>query len=281
MKININNSFGENTFIDLKDDSWLDNARKAGKIAAQTLQILENYINNKTKKTLIELNDIAEDFILKSGGSPTFKGYPSAVCISVNYELVHGIPKEYILKDGDLVSFDLGVTVNGAIADTAITCIYGLAKSDIHTKLVKTNDEALIKAIESIKVNKRIGVIGESIYSHIKSNGFEVIDNYGGHGISISKDGVGIPHSAPFISNKSNANEGVVIQPGLAIAIEPMSIIGNDLNTRVLDDGWTVIAANINCHVEHSIFIHNDHVEVLTWRDSEAFKGTNKFYFTS
>ena len=257
-------SFPNNSFIDLKDQLWLDKQRQAGKIVAQTLCLLEKLVLEKTTKSLIELNSIAEDFIIKSGAVATFKGYkgfPSGVCISVNKELVHGIPKNYLLQDGDVVSFDLGATVDGAIADSALTCIYGDPKHESHIKLINTTEECLMRAIQSIEVGKRLGTIGNAIYKCAKKNGFGVITNYGGHGLSWNS-----PHVSPFVENKAELNSGVRIQPGLAIAIEPMLVLGST-NNRVLSDGWTVVTDDIGAHFEHSVFVHENSVEIITSRD--------------
>lgn len=267
MKLNKNTYFGESVLVDLKDNLWLENARISGKIASEALQILDSEVKNKTSKTLIELNDIAEDFILKSGGYPTFKGYkgfPCGVCISVNNELVHGIPKNYKLKNGDLVSFDLGVTFNGSITDTAITCVYGDCNNE-YKSLIDTVNFSLISCIKKIKINSQIGVIGNEIEKIIESHGFNVIDKYGGHGISITKNGDGIPHAPPFVSNKSKIDEGIRIQSGLVLAIEPMAIIG-DNETYIGEDNWTVLGKNMSAHFEHTIYISNDFIDVLTWR---------------
>ena len=256
-------SFGTSSFVQLQDINWLNKQRIAGKITAQTLSMLENYVKEKTTYSLIELNNIAEEFIVKSGGIPTFKNYksfPAGVCISVNKELVHGIPKDYKLQDGDIVSFDLGVTFEGAIADSALTCIFGSPKSEQHVKLINTTQESLMKGISAIKVGNRLGCIGHAIYKHIKSNGFGVIDRYGGHGITYNT-----PHAEPFVPNKANPEDGIVIQPGLCIAIEPMAIIG-DTHTRVESDGWTVVGSGESAHFEHSVFVHENHVEILTER---------------
>lgn len=263
-------SFSDNSLIRLKDSNWLAKQRVAGKVAANTISLLQNEVNNKTKKTLIELNELAENFILKHPGClPTFKGYqgfPAGVCISVNKQLVHGIPTSYVLQEGDIVSFDLGVTFEGAIADTAITMIYGEAKFEKHKHLIKTTEEALMKAISTISVGKKLGCIGYAIYKHIKNNGYEVITNYGGHGIDTADDGVGIPHAQPFVSNKANFNEGITIQKGLVIAIEPMAIVGDNY-TFVDKDNWTVYGRDISAHFEHSIYIHEDHAEIITARN--------------
>lgn len=265
MRIN-QNTFDNCFFINLKNEEWLEKQRVAGKIAAKTLVMLERMVKEKTTLSLLELNKIAENFIISSGGKPTFKnykGFPAGVCISVNKELAHGIPKEYYLKEGDIVSFDLGVTFEGAIADSAITCIYGEPKSENYIKLIQTNYESLIKGIDAIKIGSQIGVIGEAIYRHVKKNYFGVVTNYGGHGLDWDN-----PHSSPFIPSRSESNKGVRIQKGLSIAIEPMIVMGNDVSTRVLDDGWTIITNEIGSHFEHSIFVHEDHVEILTSREN-------------
>lgn len=267
---NITNN--NNDIIILKDKKWLLKQRVAGKVVAQALSLLENQVKNKTKYSLLELNNLAEEFIISHGCELTFKGYkgfPTGVCISVNKQLVHGIPTNYYLQEGDVVSFDLGATFEGTIADSAITCIYGEPKSERIVDLVKATKIALAKGIESIAVGKKLGCIGNAIYKHIKNSGFSTIDKYGGHGICISKEGHGIPHASPFVSNKSNIDEGIRIQPGLTIAIEPMAIIG-DTYTYVDKDGWTVWGQNISAHQEHSIFVHEDNsVEILTEREEK------------
>lgn len=265
MRIANKNIFKSNSLIDLKDNNWLNKQRIAGKITAKTLNLLKNLVLDKTTKSLLELNNIAEEYILSSGGIPTFKGYkgfPSGVCISVNKQLVHGIPSSYQLQDGDVVSFDLGVTVEGAIADSALTCIYGEPKNDRHVQLIKITEEALNKAIESIQIGKRLGIIGYTISKYAKQHNFEVITQYGGHGLTWNT-----PHTAPFVENKSDIDSGIRIQPGLSIAIEPMLVIGTT-DTKVLSDGWTVVTNDIGSHQEHSIFVHQDYIEIITARDN-------------
>lgn len=258
------NVFASNMFVDLKDDKWLALQRIAGRIASDALLLLDNAVKEKSTKSLIDLNQMAEDFITNAGGICTFKGYkgfPAGVCISVNKQLVHGIPTDYQLQEGDIVSFDLGVTVDGAIADTAITCIYGQPKSEQHVKLVKATEESLMQGIKAIKVGKRLGCIGEAIFNVVKTSGFSVVNNYGGHGLDWNT-----PHASPFVENKSDATKGIRIQSGLAIAIEPMLVIGRP-DTQTGSDGWTVYTPDIGAHFEHSVFVHEDHVEIITDRN--------------
>jgi methionyl aminopeptidase len=256
--------FATNMFVSLKDDKWLEHQRIAGRIASDTLLFLEQQVKEKTTKSLLELNNEAEKVIADAGGAPTFKGYkgfPAGVCISVNKQLVHGIPSNYQLKDGDIVSFDLGVTIEGTIADTAITCIYGEPQHPQHAKLVRATEEALMKGIEAIKVGAKLGVIGQAISKCAKGYGYNIINNYGGHGLDWNT-----PHASPFVANKATADEGIRIQPGLAIAIEPMLVLGST-TTTTLNDGWTVMTPDLSAHFEHSVFVHEDRVEIITSRE--------------
>lgn len=257
------NEFANNMLVSLKDDKWLAHQRIAGRIASDALIFLEKQVSEKTTKSLLELNSEAEKLITDAGGICTFKnykGFPAGVCISVNKQLVHGIPTDYKLQEGDLVSFDLGVTIEGAIADTAITCIYGDPKSEKHIHLIKATEEALMSGISAIQVGRRLGCIGSAIYQVVKNNGFSVINNYGGHGLDWD-----IPHAAPFVANRAMETEGIRIQTGLAIAIEPMLVIGSPSTTTGID-GWTVSTLDIGAHFEHSIFVHEDYVEIITDR---------------
>lgn len=250
-------------FFTLKNEDWLKKQRVAGKIAASTLSMLELCIKNKDTRSVLELNNVAEHMIEDAGGSCTFKGYkgfPTGVCISINKHLVHGIPNDYKLQEGDVISFDLGVTIEGAIADTAITCIYGNPKLELHTKLLKATEDSLMKGIAAVAVGKRLGCIGNAIYKSARGDGFAVVTKYGGHGLDWN-----IPHAAPFVENKAELDQGIRIQAGLAIAIEPMLVL-NSPETRVLSDGWTVATNDIGAHFEHSIFVHPNHVEIITDR---------------
>lgn len=269
MRLSEQNSFSNTSIVNLHDDVFLNNQRIAGKIAAKTILLLEKEVKNKSNKSLIDLNNMAETYIESMGGFPTFKnykGFPAGVCISVNKKMVHGIPDDYCLQEGDVISFDLGVTINGAIADTAATFIFGEPKSQQHVKMIEANEEALMRGIKSIEVGKKTGCIGYAINKCVKGYGFNIINNYGGHGISITSDGIGIPHAAPFIANKNNIDEGIIIQNGLSIAIEPMLTNGST-RTWVDKDGWTVWCdAEMSVHHEHTVHIHENNVEIITDR---------------
>jgi methionyl aminopeptidase len=253
-----------NGLIDLKDQSWLDKQRVAGKIAAAALLELEWYVKNKTFHSMATLDEIIGRFIIKEGGSCTFRGYKgfsSNYCTSINRQLVHGIADDTVLQNGDLVSFDLGVTYQGAIADTAITLIFGDPKSDKQVQLVKATEEALMAGIRSIAIDRRLGCIGNAISKIAKNKGYGNITQYGGHGLTWNT-----PHSSPFVCNAGSPNEGIRFQPNMTLAIEPMFTTGST-KTWVDKDGWTVYCeAEMSAHWEHTIFIHADRVEIITDR---------------
>jgi methionyl aminopeptidase len=262
------NRFLTNTsFIVLHNDEWLQGQRHAGKITAGALSLLEAEVKAGTSKTLIELDALAETFIRDNGCTPTFlyyKGFPNSVCMSVNKQLVHGVPTDYRLQDGDLISFDLGATDNktGAIGDSAFTTIFGEPKSLIHINLIQATKVALNKAIQSVKVGERIGVIGDTISQIAKIHGFSVISTYGGHSMK-----TGMAHAPPFVSNKDIADNGVRIQENMCLAIEPLFVIGGSAKTKVGEDGWTVECLDYCAHEEATIYIHKDGVEILTKRE--------------
>lgn len=261
-------NFNNSEFIDLKNKDWLNKQRVAGKITAGALCLLEQLVKDKQSLSLKEYNSIAHEYIINHNCAPTFlgyKGFPASVCISVDNiksnQLVHGIPTDYKPSDGDIIKFDLGATYEGAISDSALTCIFGTPKSEQHIDLIKSTQNALYAGIKSIKVGNRLGCIGDAIYKNRKQ--YSVITNYGGHGLSWN-----IPHSQPFVANRSNINEGIRIQNGLSIAIEPMFCLEDD-KTWIGEDRWTIFCSSVSSHFEHSIFVHNDGVEVISLRESE------------
>jgi methionyl aminopeptidase len=254
---------------DLKDEEWADKQRMAGKVCATALSYLENEIKNRTTKTFAQLDKEAEEIIRSFNCSPCFKnyhGFPNSVCISVNKELVHGIPKDIYPKDGDKISFDLGANFDGAIADTALTVIYGEPKDKRHIELLKATKKALNNAIKQVSIGQRIGAIGEEIYKTGRQYDFAVVEKYGGHSIGF----LDTPHAPPFISNRSNKEEGIHFVSGMSLAIEPLFVLGNSNETKISNDGWTVLANDICAHEEHTLYIHqNGEIEVMTRRENE------------
>jgi len=253
----------QNNLVILKDNNWLQKQRIAGKCVSDILSSISEVIKDKQPNlSLKDLEYIADKQIKLDGLNPIFKGYkgfPSSICLSVNKQIVHGIPSDYILKEGDVVKFDTGASLDGVIADAASTEIYGEAKDKSHIELVKVCKEALNQAIKSIKVGNKIGCIGYAIHKYVTSNSrFNIILNYGGHGLDINT-----PHAFPFIANKSRPNEGITIQEGMTFCIEPMLVIG-DNKTTIEKDGWTVSCNGVTAHEEHTVFVHKDSVEIIT-----------------
>jgi methionyl aminopeptidase len=240
----------------LHGDQWLRRQQRAGTVVSEVLRTFANHVKQHPEKlTLKELEQEAADIIAREGCTPTFKGYrgfPGAVCISVNEELVHGIPSDRELQEGDLITMDVGVTFEGAIGDAAFTCVYGERRDSSHVELLTACQTALQKAVQSVQLGKRIGTIGHVISKEARAKCYGVIVKYGGHGLGYDK-----PHAKPFVANQATPAQGVRIQPGMAIAIEPMFVMGSPATT-VKEDGWTVVTEGIGCHFEHSVTIGPD-----------------------
>jgi len=258
-----NKDFAKMQFVILKDDEYYNKLKHSGMVVAKCLKHFKGLIDDKRPN--LNLLDIEADcgkIIAEHNCLPTFKGYkgfPGVVCLSVNKELVHGIPKDYVIKEGDVVSLDLGAhTECGVIADAAVTAIYGEPKDPRHPRMLKYCKEALERGIEAIKVGKQLGCIGHAINHHVKSSDYKLIVDYGGHGINRYT-----AHAQPFVLNKARRDEGIRIQPGLSIAIEPMLVIGSN-KTKKLSDKWTVVTKDIGIHFEHSVFVKEDGAHIMT-----------------
>jgi methionyl aminopeptidase len=220
------------------------------------LKAFASFLKDADKISLKDIEKSSLDILKSMDCTPTFhnyKGFPGAVCLSVNKDLVHGIPSDYILQNGDVVTLDLGATFEGAIADAAFTCIYGEPKDPKHMEMLTLCQSALNAGINAVAVGKRLGVIGSNIFKTARDKGFGIVDEYGGHGINYNQ-----PHAPPFVSNKSRDNEGPIIQNWMNFAIEPMLIMGGSNKTKIAADGWTVFGNDIGCHFEHSICIDGE-----------------------
>lgn len=252
----------QNEFVSFKSNRWFERQKIAGAVLAVILKDCTSLIESSENIPLKELEQIAIKHIENNDCIATFKGYygfPSAICTSVNNQLVHGIVTDYIVKKGDLVTVDVGVTYKGAIADAAYTSVCGKETKDINIRMLQVCQGALQAGISAIKVGARLGVIGNAIHKYAKDTEFGLITKYGGHGLDWDK-----PHAKPFVANRATPYEGIRIQPGLAIAIEPMLVIGST-DTKVLSDKWTVVTPGLGCHFEHSIFVQeNGEVSIIT-----------------
>jgi len=245
--------------IHLKNKFEIEKLYKAGQIVKDTLFFLEEFI--KPGISTIELDKIAENFILSKKGIPGFKGYcgfPATLCISIDDEVVHGIPTERVLEKGQIVGIDVGSIYDGYYGDHAKTFIVGDTSND-KKKLLKVTKECLMLGIKKAKVGQRIGDIGFVIQTHAESNGYSVVRDLIGHGIGRNL------HEDPQVPNFGMQNSGPLIENGLCIAIEPMINMGG-YNVYTKEDNWTMCTTDgkPSAHFEHSIAIFNNEVKILT-----------------
>lgn len=211
--------------------------------------------------TTIEIDRAAEKMIRDAGALPTFKGYhgfPYSICASVNEQVVHGFPSDYVLKDGDIFSIDCGVTLEGFVGDTATTVPIGHV-DEAALKLISVTDECLDLAIDQCRPGKHLGDIGFAVQQHAEAHGYSVVRDYVGHGIGRRM------HEDPQIPNYGKPGQGPKIRAGYVFAVEPMINLGTHY-TKVLTDGWTVVTLDgkPSAHSEHTIAITEEGPEVLT-----------------
>ena len=233
--------------------------RKAGRIVAAILEKLKDEVKPGIKMS--QLDSIAENELEKFGAKASFKGYrgfPACVCASVNDEIVHGIPGERQLNEGDIVSLDFGAIVNGFHGDAAITAGVGRIDSQAQELLTVTED-ALRAGIEAACCGARLGDISVAIQDYVETRGFSVIREYSGHGIGRDL------HEDPLVPNFGLRGEGPLLKEGMTLALEPM-VTNGGWRTRVTGDQWTVVTADgsLSAHFEHTIAIGNDEPEILT-----------------
>ncbi len=211
--------------------------------------------------TTKELDKFAYDYIVRHGGKPAFldyMGYPATLCTSVNDVVIHGIPGESKLKEGDIVSLDLGINLKGYFSDSAVTHIVGQGSEEAE-KLVKVTRECLYRGIDQAQAGKRIHDISRAVYAHARQFGYGVVRDFCGHGVGFS------PHESPQIPNYVGSGPNPRIREGMVLAIEPMINAGTD-DVRILPDGWTVktLDGRVSAHWEHTIAVFKDHTEILT-----------------
>ncbi len=233
--------------------------RQAGRIVAAVLEVLirQVRVGMRTK----ELDIIAAREVARLGGKPSFlgyRGYPATVCVSVNDEIVHGIPGKRVLRDGDVVSLDFGAIYNGFQADAAVTVGIGEVKPEAK-RLIEAGRGALEAGIAAARARATLGDISAAIQNHAESSGYSVVREYTGHGIGRDM------HEDPLVPNFGTPGTGPVLKKGMTFALEPMLNAG-DWHTRVADDNWTVLTADgsLSVHFEHTIAIMDNEPEVLT-----------------
>lgn len=243
----------------IKNNKEIDLMRSAGQIVAETLLLVEEKV--RPGITTAELDRIAEEFITKHGAKPSFKGlygFPASLCISVNEQVVHGIPGGYVLKDGDIISVDCGANINGFHGDAART--FGIGNiSEEAERLINVTKESFFKGIEYAKVGNRLTDISHEIQNYVEASGFSVVRDFVGHGIGR------VVHEDPEVPNYGRPGRGPKLVEGMALAIEPMVNIGN-YKVKTLSNDWTVVTSDgsLSAHYENTIIILPDGPEILT-----------------
>jgi methionyl aminopeptidase len=243
----------------LKSQDEIRKMEGACRIVAEVLlKLKETLAAGMTTK---ELDDIAESLIISKKATPAFKGYkgyPATLCTSLNEQVVHGIPGPTVLKDGDIVSIDVGVFNDGFFGDAAITLYVGQI-SDEADKLLSSTKESLYKGIEKAVAGNRLSDISSTVQKHVEKDGFSVVRNFVGHGIGRAL------HEDPQIPNFGKPGEGPLLREGMTLAIEPMVNAGT-WNVDVLDDGWTAVTkdGSLSAHFEHTVAITKNGPKILT-----------------
>ena len=233
--------------------------REAGQVVGQTLQLLAKQI--KPGVVVSDLDKTVREEYARRGVTPTFLGYqsyPATVCVSVNDELVHGIPTDRVLQEGDIVSIDLGATHRGFVGDSAITVGVGEISADAQS-LIDVTRESMWRGIREAQSGRPLGAVSNAIGEYIESQGYGVVREYVGHGVGRQM------HEEPQIPNYGPADKGPILKKGMALALEPMVTIG-DYRTKKHSDGWTVstLDGGLCAHFEHTIAILDGEAEVLT-----------------
>ncbi len=246
--------------VQLKSLNEIEKMRKAGAIVAQVLQEIEDLV--KPGATTADLDLFAQTRTKELGAKPAFKGYhgfPGTLCVSVNEEVVHGIPsKKRILRDGDIVGIDFGVILDGWFGDSARTFPVGAVDSKA-AKLLEITEKSLHLGIQEARVGNHLFDIGHAIQNFVESHGFSVVREFVGHGIGKSL------HEDPQVPNFGIKGKGMLLKAGMVIAIEPMINAGKP-EVRVLADGWTAVTVDkaLSAHFEHTIAITEAGPEILT-----------------
>jgi len=250
----------------LKNAEDLKLMRKANLVVAQTLQELSRQV--KPGVTTEHLDRIAEDFIRSHHGIPAFKGYrgyPASLCISINEEVVHGIPSKRELRRGDIVSLDIGVLLDGYYGDAAVTVGVGQISEEAE-KLIRVTEEALYRAIEKVHVGNRLSEVSAAIQRHVEANGFSVVRDFVGHGIGRNL------HEDPQIPNFcAPSSYNPRLKEGMVLALEPMVNQGT-YRVKICDDGWTAVTRDgkLSAHFEHTVAVTRTGPWILSSLDADG-----------
>lgn len=243
----------------LKTSEEIELLRASNMLVGRTLGEIAKVI--KPGVTTLELDKIAEEFIRDNGGEPGFLdygGFPNTLCISINSQVVHGIPSSYVIKSGDIVSVDCGVYMNDYYGDSAYTFPVGEVDTDV-LKLLETTKESLYKGIQAAVDGNRIGDIGFAVQQHAESNGFSVVREMVGHGVGKNL------HEEPQVPNYGRRGQGIKLKSGMVIAIEPMINLGKR-NVIQDNDGWTIVTRDSkpSAHYEHTVAVGKGSADILS-----------------
>ena len=243
----------------LKTKAELDTMRRAGKVVAGLLELMEK--EARPGITTQQLDEIAEKYIRSQGAEPAFKGYhgyPASICASVNEEVVHGIPGNRLLQDGDIVGIDVGAKVDGFYSDAARTFPIGRVDEE-SLRLIAVTREAMEQGIAKAVEGNRLSDISHAVQEHAEKNGYSVVRKYTGHGIGRNL------HEEPQVPNFGKPNQGPTLVAGMALAIEPMLNAGT-YEVNELSDGWTVVTKDgkRSAHFEQSVVVGKKQPEILT-----------------
>lgn len=248
----------------IKSKKEIDLIRESCKIVAETLQLLKRY--TKPGITTLELDKIAEDYLRSNDATPAFKGYsqagcfdfPGTICSSIDDEVVHGIPSDRALKEGEILSIDMGCKLKGYFSDSALTVAVGDV-SDAKKKLMKVTEESLYIGIKEAVAGVRLGNVSHAIQTYCEGYGFSVVRDLCGHGVGRRL------HEEPSIPNFGRRDSGPVIKNGMTLAIEPMINLGG-YEVATAPDGWTVFTEDglPSAHFEHTVAIIDGKAEILT-----------------
>jgi methionyl aminopeptidase len=244
-----------------KSAAEIDQMEAAGRVVVQTLELVGEHV--RPGVTTQELDELAEEFIRGQGGIPTFKGYrgyPASICVSPNAMVVHGIPGPYTLKDGDILSVDVGVTLGGFVGDSAYTFPVGEV-SEQATRLLETGQAALAAGIEQARPGNHLSDIGHAVQTVTEEAGFSVVRSLVGHGVGRSM------HEDPQIPNFGEPGKGPLLQTGMTLAIEPMINAGG-ANVYLHDDEWSISTEDksLSAHFEHTVAVTEAGPRILTRR---------------
>ncbi|MGN0797034.1 MAG: type I methionyl aminopeptidase [Christensenellales bacterium] len=245
--------------ITIKSSAEIELMRKANLIVRDTLNMLQDKI--RVGMTTKQLDRLAHDYIVKQNAIPSFLGYggyPASVCISINEEVVHGIPSERVIKEGDLVSIDCGSIYKGYNGDAARTYLMEGADEE-KVKLAKVTEQSFFEGMKVLKAGARLGDLGHAIQSYAESFGYGVVRAMVGHGIGRDM------HEDPEVPNYGVAGRGLRLKAGMTIAVEPMINAGT-YDVEMLDDGWTIVAKDNrpSAHYENTVLITENGVEILS-----------------